>query len=496
MSFDSRIIRQPDGSSTGETHRATMGRSRRDVLYSLGATIGTVAFSAMLQRDALAAAPSVQPAPSAAPLAPKPAHHPSKAKSCIFLFMEGGPSHIDTFDPKPKLDGLHMQEFTRQDRLASAMSSGKRYFVRSPYAFRQVGKSGMWMCEHFEKLAGVADELCVYRGCQAESVDHPTACYHMNTGNRFGGDPALGAWATYGLGTLNQNLPAFVVLPEGASPQGGAANWSNGYLPAFYQGTPLRAGGSPILDLAPPAGVTRDVQRANLDLLAKLNGADLARHPQHTDLAARMESYELAFRMQAQVPELVDLSKEDQATRELYGVGHPETDAMGRQCLLARKLVESGVRFVQLYQAGWDSHDYLERSHKARIRATDRPIAALITDLKRRGLLDSTLVVWSGEFGRSPDNGVRGGQNVAGRDHNAKAMSLWMAGGGVRAGTVVGATDETGANAVEVVHPLKDLHVTLLHLLGLNDNRLTYFHEGRYKQISQTGGEVIRELLA
>ena len=269
---------------------------------------------------------------------------------------------------------------------------------------------------------------------QVDSVDHPTACYQMNTGNRFGGDPAVGAWTTYGLGTENQNLPAFVVLPEGAYPQGGAANWSNGFLPAYYQGTPLRPTGSPILDLDPPVGVTRDSQRANLDLLAELNQGDRDAASAHGDVAARMEAYELAFRMQTEVPDVIDLSREDDQRRwRLYGIGQPETDSFGRRCLLARKLVEAGVRFVQIFEGGWDSHDYLERAHRARIRSIDQPIAALISDLQARGLLDETLVIWGGEFGRSPDNGVRGGQNVAGRDHNNKAMALWMAGGGVPA---------------------------------------------------------------
>ncbi len=459
--------------------------TRRDFLYGLGATLGTAAFNALLRADA-------QPSP----LAPKPPHHAAKATACIFLFMEGGPSHLDTFDPKPKLRDLHMKEFTRDDKFASAMASGKRYYVQSPFQFRKAGESGLEVCEHFEHLAGVADELCVYRACQAESIDHPTACYHLNTGNRFGGDPAVGSWVTYGLGSESQNLPAFVVLPEVAYPQGGAANWSNGFLPAHYQGTPLRAGGSPVLDLNPPAGVTPKQQRANLDLLAELNAADRKKHPHHGDPAARMDAYELAFRMQAEVPGVLDLGKEDEKTRALYGVGRPESDAFGRRCLLARKLVEKGVRFVQVYATGWDSHDYLERSHAARIRAIDRPVAGLITDLKRRGLLEKTLVIWAGEFGRSPDNGLRGGAATAGRDHNAKAMTVWFAGGGVKAGQVVGATDELGARAVEVVRPIKDLHVTALHLLGLNDNKLTYFHEGRYKQLSQTGGEVIKELLA
>jgi hypothetical protein len=376
------------------------------------------------------------------------------------------------------------------------MASGQRYYVESPFSFRHVGRSGVPMCEHFQHLARVADELCFYRGCVAESIDHPTACYHMNTGNRFGGDPAVGAWVTYGLGTENKDLPAFVVLPEQAYPQGGAANWSNGFLPAYYQGTTLRESGSPILDLQPPPHVTRELQRENLYLLNHLNAADLARHPHHSDLAARMESYELAFRMQTVVPGVLDLVGEDERTLESYGIGQTETDSFGRRCLLARRLVEKGVRFVQIYAGGWDSHDYLAKSHAARMRAVDQPIAALIEDLRQHGLLDQTLVVWSGEFGRSADNGVRGGTHAAGRDHNAKAMTIWLAGGGVRAGHIVGATDELGQTAVDVVRPIKDLHVTLLHLLGLDDSRLTYFHEGRFKQISQTGGSLIRELLA
>lgn len=465
--------------------------TRRDFLYGLGATLGTVAFNALLQADEQRSATS-----SAGPLAPRLPHHPPRAKACIFIFLEGGPSHIDTFDPKPKLRELHLKEFVREDKFASAMASGKRYFIESPFRFRKAGEAGIDMCEHYRHLAGVADELCVYRGCVGESIDHPTACYHMNTGNRFGGDPGVGGWIAYGLGTENQNMPAFVVLPEVAHPQGGAANWSNGFLPAHFQGTALRPTGSPILDLTPPPGVTRDVQRRNLDLLAALNEADRRRHPHHDELAARMESYELAFRMQARVPALLDLGRETERTRREYGLGEPETDEFARRCLLSRRLIESGVRFVQVYAGGWDSHDYIARSHAARIRAVDRPIAALIADLKRRGLLDETLVVCTGEFGRSPDNGLRGGAKHAGRDHNARAMTVWLAGGGVKAGQIVGATDEIGGKAVEAVHPIQDLHVTLLHLLGLDDDHLRYFHEGRYKQLSQFGGRVIDELLA
>ncbi len=463
-----------------------MYASRRNFLYGLGLTLGSTALSSLRADDK----------PAAGPLAPKPPHHPAKAKACISLFMEGGPSHIDTFDPKPKLAELHMQEFQRSDKFASQMASGKRYYVQSPFKFRQAGESGLPLCDRFEHLASVADELCIYRGLQVDSVDHPTACYQMNTGNRFGGDPSWGAWTTYGLGSANENLPAFVVLPEGAFPQGGAANWSSGFLPAHYQGTPLRDKGSPILDLAPAYGARPERQRANLDLLAELNTADLARHGENAELVARMAAYELAFRMQTEVPTIVDLSREDQKTLDSYGIGREPTDSFGRRCLLARKLVQAGVRFVQLFEAGWDSHDYLERAHTQRIKAIDQPIAALVADLKRLGLLESTLVVWGGEFGRSPDNGIRGGGQVAGRDHNAKAMCVWLAGGGVKAGHAIGATDELGATATECVHHVRDLHVTLLHLLGLSDNKLTFFHEGRFKQLSQVGGEVIKELVA
>ena len=465
---------------------------RRDFLYGLGATLGTVAFNAMLQAEER----STAAAAGAAPLEPKRPHHPPRAKACIFLYMEGGPSHLDTFDPKPKLDQLHLSEFSRQSRFASAMAGGRRYFIKSPYRFRRAGQSGISMCEHFEHLAKVADELCVYRGCQGESIDHPTANYHMNTGSRFGSDPAVGAWVNYGLGSENQDLPGFVVLPEVNFPQGGAANWSGGFLPAHYQATPLRPEGSPILDLAPPPGVTRATQRRNLDLLARLNDQHRGRHPEHAQLAARIASYELAYRMQAQVPDLIEIANEDAATRAMYGVDDRQRGGFGRRCLLARRLVERGVRFVQVYSGGWDSHDYLARSHRARIGIIDKPIAALITDLKRRGLLDETLLVWAGEFGRSPDNGIRGGGKRVGRDHNATGMAVWLAGGGVRGGAVVGATDEIGERAVEVVHPIRDLHCTILHLLGLDDNKLTYFHGGRFKQLSQFGGSVIKELIA
>ena len=372
---------------------------RREILYGVNGGLGALAFHSMLQAEE-----------TIEPLSSRLAHFPkAKAKRCIFLYMAGGPSHIDTFDPKPKLKELHLKKFKRQSKFLSAMGSGERYYVQSPFNFVRAGKSGIQMCEHWQHLAGVADELCIYRGCQAESINHPTANYHMNTGNRFGGDPAIGSWVTYGLGTENQDLPGYVVLPEVAYPQGGAANWSNGFLPPHFQGTTLRSKGSPILDLHPPKGVTREGQRSNLDLLDGLNSMHAKRHPGHEELASRMESYELAYRMQMEVPGILDLGKEKQSTREAYGLDDQRTGEFGRRLLLARRLVERGVRFVQVYTAGWDSHDYINRSHRERIRSVDKPIASLIKDLKERGLLDETLIVWCGEFGRTPDNGKRGG---------------------------------------------------------------------------------------
>lgn len=453
--------------------------NRRAFLYGAGASLGTVAFNAMLAQEAVAG-----------PLSPKPGHITAKATRCIFLFMEGGPSHIDTFDPKPKLDEIAGQKFTTEGELLSNLASGKREYVKSPWKFKQHGQSGIPMSEPWQHLPAVADDLCLYRGLQAESLNHPTACLHMNTGNRFGGDPAIGAWVTYGLGTLNENLPSYVVL-AGQAPQGGPSNWSNGFLPAHYQGTPFREGSDPILDLKPPSHVTPHVQRQSLDLLSRLERDYRAANPQNRDLQARMDAYELAFRMQTDVPDLVDLSREDQATQELYGLNDNQSAAFGRRCLMARRLVEDGVRFVQVIDTGWDAHGNLKKGHGERITSVDKPIAGLIQDLKRRSLLDSTLIVWCGEFGRTS-----GGKGSNGRDHNPNAMSVFLAGGGCKAGHIIGATDEIGGEAVEVVHPLKDFHVTLLRLLGLDDNKLTYYHGGRFKQLSQTGGEVISELIA
>ena len=432
---------------------------------------------------------------TADPLAPRKPMLPARAKNVIMLFMEGGPGHMDTFDPKPELSRLHKKE----SKLPFGQETGFKFFVGSPFGFQRVGESGIEMCDQWKYLADpyVADELCNYRGCQAESLNHPEALFHMNTGSRLGGDPALGAWTTYGLGTENQNLPGYVVMTELALPQGGPTNWSNGFLPPHYQGTRLRPEGSPLLDLAAQPHKSRAHQRQALDQLAWLNQRHLdSLGSGDQELAARIASYELAYRMQVEVPQVIDLDQETQATHDMYGIDDAETGPFGRQCLMARRLVEKGVRFVQIFSGGWDSHDYLERGHTSRIRSVDKPFAALIRDLKQRGMLDDTLVIWTGEFGRTPDNNKRGGVYSLGRGHNNRAMTMLLAGGGVRSGTIVGATDELGSSAVDCVHPIRDLHVTLLHLLGLDDNKLTYFHGGRFKQLSQFGGEVIQDLIA
>ena len=456
--------------------------NRREHLFGLGSSIGALAMTDLLAKD------------SVGPLTPKKPMHNAKAKAVIMLFMEGGPSQVDTFDPKPRLNGLHKME----SKSKSGLATGYRFYVGSPFGSRKVGKSGLDMSDQWVHLADpeIADELCNYRGCQAESLNHPEALFHMNTGSRLGGDPAIGSWVNYGLGSINQNLPGYVVMSELALPQGGSRNWSNGFLPAHYQGTRLRPKGSPILDLQSPPHKTRQHQRQALDELAFMNRRHAEKHPNHNDLDSRIESYELAYRMQMEVPGVIDLKGEPESIREEYGMNDDRTASFGRQCLMARRLVEKGVRFVQIFSGGWDSHDYLERGHSSRIRSVDKPMAALIKDLKRRGMLDSTLVVWTGEFGRTPDNNRRGGVYALGRGHNIDAMTMILAGGGIKKGTIVGATDEIGAKASEVIHPIRDLHVTILHLLGLDDNKLTYFHGGRYKQLSQFGGQVIHELIA
>jgi len=441
--------------------------------------MGSVAFSSLLADEV-----------TANPMAPKKPMTPAKAKNVIMLFMEGGPGHMDTFDPKPKLTQLHKTE-SKNDRGLAA--GNYQFYVGSPFKFKKAGQSGMDMCDQWKYMSDpeVADELCNYRGCQAESLNHPEALFHMNTGSRLGADPSLGAWATYGLGSENQNLPGYVVMTEMALPQGGSKNWSNGFLPAHFQGTALRPKGSPLLNLESQPFKSRAHQRAALDQLAFLNDQHAKRHPEHADLTARMESYELAYRMQMEVPEVVDLEGEPEYIREMYGMDNKVTHDFGRQCLIARHLAEAGVRFIEVGMGGWDHHRNLREDLPAKCREIDKPIAALLADLARSGMLEETLVVWSGEFGRTPY-----AQNGDGRDHNNRGFTSWMAGGGVKGGFSHGATDENGIEAVEGRLSIHDWHATILHVMGLDHEALTYPYAGRDFRLTDVHGEVARDILA
>jgi hypothetical protein len=460
---------------------------RRAFFHQLGTGLGSVALSWLLAQDR-ASAESINP------LAPHAGHIPARAKRCIFLMMEGGPSQIDTFDPKPTLDRIHGTKLERKEKLKSNQNRGNRYLVRSPFEFRRYGECGMDVSELFAHTAGCVDDIAFVRSVYCDSDNHPAALFHLTTGSLMQGSPSMGAWAVYGLGTENQDLPAFVVLRDGR-PFGGTASWGNGYLPACFQGTQLRSGKHPILDLQPPPGVSAAQQRLNLDLIGELNREYSARLPGHPDLEARIAAYELAFRMQTEVPDAVSFGDEKESTKKLYGLDKDTTRAFGERCLLARRLVERGVRFVQVWSGGWDSHTDVRNGHRASAARVDRPIAGLLRDLKSRGLLDDTLVIWGGEFGRTPDTNVAD-KKRAGRDHNPGAMTMWFAGGGVRGGTIVGATDDVGNKAVESRYHLRDVHATFLHLLGLDDSKLVYYHGGRFKQLTDTGGTVLREIIA
>ena len=368
----------------------------------------------------------------------------------------------------------------------------------SPWKFSKYGESGMEVSELFPHMAKKVDDIALIRSMYCTSNDHAPALFQMNTGSIQGGHPSMGSWVTYGLGTENQNLPAFVVFSDWrGGPIGGAPNWGNGFMPTAFQGTPFRSSGDPIVDLKPPQEMTPERQRSWLKLLESLNQKHLARNPEDYELSARIQSYELAFQMQSVATEAVDLNRESDATRKLYGVGDQPTDYVGRQCLMARRLVERGVRFVQVYSGGgnftesWDAHWDLELNHGMHCAETDKPMAGLLTDLKSRGLLDSTLVIWHGEFGRMPIS-----QKMNGRDHNPHGFSVWLAGGGIKGGTVHGATDEYGYAAVENRRSVNDLHATVLNQMGLNHEKLTYPYNGRNMRLTDVSGDVIKEIIS
>lgn len=460
--------------------------------YLMRATGG---FTGLALADLLAAE-----AMAASPLAEKRPHFVAKAEHCVFLFMNGGPSQVDTFDPKPALKKYNGMPYTGDAKVGS---NGRAvgHLMQSPFEFKKHGRSGLEISSLFPHVAMHADDLCVIRSMHADTAAHASGCLQMNTGSIFIGKPSLGSWLNYGLGSANQDLPGFVVMtdPRGG-PIGSASNWTAGYMPAAYQGTLFRSGGSPLLDLATPEGTSERTQRRSLDLLKSLNEEHLLRHPEETELMARIESYELAYRMQTEAMSVVDLDNEDAATREMYGLKNPRTAEFGRKCLITRKLIEKGVRFIQLYSGGghiedtWDGHNDCITNHTLHAGETDQPIAALIADLKRTGLWEETLLVWGGEFGRTPTSE---GVGKPGRDHDWHGFSMWLAGAGVKGGQAIGATDELGFKAVEDRCHVSDLHATILHLMGIDHSRLSYLHQGLAQRL--TGVEdrkVIEKVLA
>jgi len=477
------------------------GRTRREFLWDTGAGFTSVALTGLLgngffSKQAHAADGVTR---FASPLAPKPPHFGARAKSVIFLFMYGGPSHVDTFDHKPQLYGLDGKTIALKTFGRGGHKNEGR-IVGPKWRFQPHGKCGKHISDLFPHLATCVDDIAFIHSMYAESPIHGSAMLMMNSGRLLSGHPCLGSWVNYGLGSVNENLPGFVIMLDGkGGPISGARNWSSGYMPASYQGVQLRTQGAPILDLEPPRGMTPRIQRRLLDRLGEMNAEHLASRAGNSSLAARIASLELAFNMQRHAPEAVDLSRENPETLELYGVGEQRTDDFGRKCLLARRLVERGVRFIQLYSGGghnddnWDAHTDIMKNHTFHAGNTDKPIAGLIKDLKQRGLLDSTLIVWGGEFGRQPTAEYAQG---TGRDHNSYGFTMWMAGGGIRGGVSVGETDELGSAAVADRFHVKNLHATVLTQLGLDPNHLSYFYGGLdQKLVGVEGAEPIRQIL-
>ena len=480
------------------SRRFPCGGTRRETLWEMGAGCAGLALASLLDADGFFG--RVGAAEPVNPLAAKPPHLPTAVRSVIFLLMNGGPSHVDTFDPKPALERYAGQPLPAE--MTFINSGGRALGMLTPACrpFRRCGASGLPISDFFPHTSRHADKLAVIRSCYTDTHAHGSALVQMNTGKPIIGRPSLGSWAVYGLGSENADLPGYVVmLDKRGGPIGGQPNWSSGFMPATYQGTLFRPQGAPILDLECPEEIGRDGQRRELDLLAALNGDHLLARPGGAELAARVASYELAYRMQSEAPEAVDLRQETAATRAAYGVDTEPTAEFGRNCLIARRLVERGVRFVQLYSGGghleetWDAHESVEKNHGRHASETDLPIAALLTDLEERGLLESTLVIWGGEFGRMP---FSEGQGKPGRNHNPYGFSMWLAGGGVKGGTAYGATDEFGFAAVENRVHVHDLHATILHLMGLDHTRLTYFHQGRDERLTDVYGRVITDIIA
>ncbi len=472
------------------------GRTRREFLWQSGCGFGGVALSSFLSADGFFSKAQAGQSPSPTSFLPAAA---AKAKSVIFLFMYGGPSQIDTFDYKPNMIGMDNKTITVKTFGRGGHRNEGRV-VEPRWKFKQYGQCGKWVSDLFPNLGECVDDIAFIHSMTADSPIHGSAMLMMNSGKILSGSPSLGSWINYGLGTVNEDLPGYVVMldPSGG-PISGAKNWSSGYMPASLQGSILRAKGAPILDLQSPDGVSRELQRELIDSIAENNDAHLLSRPNNSELSARIKSYELAFKMQQSAPELVDLSQESQETLDLYGVGNKQTDDFGRRCLLARRMVERGVRFIQLYSGGshndanWDAHGDLATNHNLHAGRTDKPIAALLKDLKRKGLLDSTLIVWGGEFGRQP---VAEYQQSTGRDHNSYGFTMWMAGGGIKGGQSVGTTDELGAAAVERPLHVRNLHATVLTQMGMDPNKLSYFYSGLdQKLVGVEHVEAVKELI-
>ncbi len=474
--------------------RALRSMTRRTLFKEVGYGMGGVALTSMLAKTGLAQQREN-------PMAVKPPHYAPKAKNVIFLFMAGAPSQLDMFDPKPTLVKHHQQpipeEIIEGERFAFIRGTPK--LLGSPHKFEQAGQSGQWMSSMLPHLKTVADDISVIRSMTSTQFNHAPAQLFMNTGFQIPGRPSMGSWLTYGLGTENQDLPGFVVLLSGQNdPDGGKSCWGSGFLPTAYQGVEFRSQGEPVLFVDNPDGVSSGVRRDTLDAIRDLNQMKFE-EMMDPEISTRISQYELAYRMQTSVPELMDIDTESEATHELYGTKPGERN-FGNSCLLARRLVERGVRFVQCYHRGWDHHGTNEsediKTGLGRLcKETDQPAAALIKDLKQRGLLDETLVIWAGEFGRTPMNEARNNSPFLGRDHHNRAFTIWMAGGGIKPGVSLGQTDELGFNVVEDEVKMNDLHATVLHLLGMDHTQLTYLHQGRDFRLTDVEGELLHKLL-
>jgi hypothetical protein len=473
--------------------------TRREFLNWPGFGLGGAAFLSLLFRDGL-----LRAAPVPGEAGDPPPHHAPKARRAIHIFLCGGLSQVDSFDYKPELERLHGKSLSADER--PDVFFGQVGLLRKPdWAFRQRGQSGLWVSELFPHLAEVADELTVIRSMFAETSNHTPATFQANTGFRLNGFPTMGAWLSYGLGNETEDLPAYVVIGDNRGlPAGGSINWSNGFLPARHQGVVMKSKGAAIADLVPAAEIRKDTESESRRLLSEINRRHLEARGGSDDLSARMRAYELAARMQLTVPEVAALEKESAGTQSLYGLDRPETSDFGRGCLLARRLLERGVRFVQIFSGGafgsprinWDAHENVVQNHGQEALRIDRPVAGLLRDLKQRGMLDDTLVVFSSEFGRTPFTQSAGDVVGAGRDHNQNGFTVWLAGAGLKPGIAWGATDDVGYKAVEHRTSWYDFHATILHLLGINHERLTFYHNGINRRLTNVHGEVIREILA